>query len=120
MTTQWKQSLDPREELEFVMDFGGGAKPLLAPNEKIATFDVSVADSAAEAGLTILEDGDHAAKLSDDGRAIENIWLAVDELKRDDPRFRRGLRLDVCAVIVTDSDPPRTRKRTFRVRVRQL
>lgn len=118
MATDWTAPLDPSDHVEYVADFRG-AKPLLEVGEKIATYTVDLSPEAIAAGLVVDEAGEFAHKLVDDDSAVE-MWFTIDEEKRGDEAFVRGVKLGVIVTATTDSDPPRRRQRTWRLSAKQL
>lgn len=118
MAADWKPKLDPSDHLDYVAEFATGNKPVLETGEKIATYSLELSAAAIEAGLVVDTAGEFAHEKIDDDKSVK-LWLSVDEAKRNDPRFVRGLKLGVIITIETDSMPPRTRQRTWNVTVVQ-
>lgn len=121
MAVDWTGKLDPADHQPYVANFIGGRKPVLdeLAGEKIAIFDITLDAAAIEAGLIVDDTLEYEAVPINGGTAIR-LWLMVDEAKRDDPRFTRGMKLNVIVTIETDSVPARTIQRTWRVNVVQL
>lgn len=125
MSTQWEAQLDPSDKVDFYADFGEvggeGTEPVLAVDEKIASYTVVPTADAAAAGLLVGETGQYAHSKVNDDRTVK-MWLSIDADKRGNCEFGTdaGLALGVEVSIETDSVPPRSFQRTWTVVVRHL
>lgn len=117
--TEWEETLDPAERLDFVMQFAAGDEPVLEPGETISTYTLGVTAEAAALGLTIETAGAYAAELLAGSTDIK-LWLSVAAPFQENEAFTQGLPLGVVATITTTSNPARRRQRTFLVKVQQL
>lgn len=115
----WQGKLDPAERLDFIMNFSGGADPLLEPDEAIDSWSLAVTAPAAALGLEIVEEFPYSPWLNVAGDEI-TLWLNVAPDFQEANAFVAGVVLGIEVSIVTTSSPPRTRQRTFGVEVKQL
>lgn len=107
--------LDPHEVLDYLIPLG----PVLEEGETATTYSLDLLPEAVALGLTIMSgDGrDHA--LVQDGTAI-SMWLTIDDAFVADPAFDgAGTALPMQFTIETNSNPSRTRQRTFLAPVAQ-
>ena len=115
----WQGKLDPAEKLDYVMNFSGGADPLLETGEAIDSWALAVTAPAAALGLEIVESFPYAPWLSEAGDEI-TLWLNVAPEFQQNAAYLTGVVLGIEVTIVTTSSPARTRQRTFGVEVKQL
>jgi hypothetical protein len=111
----WPAAMDPAEVLDFVMDMAG----VLDDGEGIAAFTLAMSAEGAATGLAIQTGAGRDPLRIEDDRAIR-LWLGVAAPVQSHPAFAGdGTRFGIEVRIVTDSNPPRTRERTFALTVRQ-
>ena len=114
-------TLDPHEELDFVINCGG----LLEVGEEITSYTLTPLAEAVALGLTIMSGSgrDHALITGDatyDDNTAVRLWLEIDDTDEGDASFdAAGVSLPVEIEFVTNSSPARTRQRTVLVKVAQ-
>lgn len=118
MSIAWEQELDPSEKLDYEANFGGDDKPLLEVAETIATFTIAVTAAAAALGLQVESIAPYAPALTADSKGIK-LWLSVASGLQSSGAFDAGVALGVIVTVVTNSNPARTRQRTWVATVRQ-
>ncbi|MFC3711277.1 hypothetical protein ACFOMD_01760 [Sphingoaurantiacus capsulatus] len=109
------EAMDPSEVLDFVFDFAA----LLEPGEVIDDFALTMSAEGAALGLSVLEAPDRGATLIEGDRAVR-LWVGVEPGAQNDAAFAGdGLQVGIELRATTNSEPPRTRERTFALTVRQ-
>lgn len=116
-TDMFADTLDPHEELDFKIELAD----MLETDETIdpANWALEVPPESAALGLAIMSGAGRDAALADSDTAI-TFWLAIDPAFRDNPAFdSAGTALPLRITAHTSASPPRTRQRTFRIKVAQ-
>jgi hypothetical protein len=111
----FSQAMGPTEKLDWVIILDQADNRILQPGEGVADWTLSLAPEAIAVGLAIIEDAAHGPNL--DGVTLK-FWLEVtDDMQTSAIFDGGGASLPGELTIVTTSIPPRTRKRTFVVKV---
>lgn len=107
--------LDPEDIRDYKLDFTA----LLDTTEKIAAMELDLSAEATDLGLELIM-GSRAPDISDDGKSI-TFWLRLlAEIEDDEPSFYyAGQVFYGTALIDTDSNPSRTIRRSFGIRIAQ-
>ena len=109
-------SLDPHEELDFLLDCG----PLLESGEEIVGYTLTVLAEGVALGLTIMSGSGRDHELVGNNRAVR-FWATIDAAYKSNAGFAgSGTSLPLEIALVTNSDPARIRNRTFLIEVAQL
>ena len=109
------QKLDPQEELDWTLNLSS----LLEADEEIDSYELVLLPEAVALGLTLMSGGGRDHALTPGNRGI-SFWTEIDDAFKNDPAFDGGVLLPMEVTIVTNSNPTRTRNRTFRFPVAQL
>lgn len=111
----FSDALDPQEELDFEIP----CSPILETDETIASYTLTLLPEAVALGLEIMSGSGRDQALTSGNTGIA-FWLQIVDEYEDDAAFEdTGTSLPLELTIVTNSSPPRTRQRTFLVRVAQ-
>ena len=114
----WADSMDPSDLVEYRADFAGGPKPLLEPNEKIASYTATLHESAVQHGVFISEADGFEPKRVNDDTAVE-LAFEVDVEERENPAFAAGgVQVGVVFTVITTDG--RRRQRTWVWTIEQL
>lgn len=114
------QAVDPADVVDFFVVVSQGAadaKPptILLLGEAIARYSLKLTPEAAAVGLRIVDAVGYENRLS--GNVLQ-LWLEVDEAVQASPLFDgAGITVAIELLIVTTAVPPRTKQRSFLVRI---
>lgn len=114
------QALDPQDRVDFYVILSQGAPdapvaPLLLIGEAVARYQLALTPEAAAVGLRIVEAPGFQNKL--DGNVL-SLNLEVDQQMQGSPLFDgAGVTVAIELLIVTTARPPRTKQRSFLVKV---
>jgi hypothetical protein len=111
------QAMDPTDVVEytFTITQGSTGREMLAPGEGVSSYTLTRMVDAIAAGLVINTDEGRTISLVD--REL-TFWPIIEEDMQDSPIFEGvGVPLFMVVSIVTDSSPPRHRKKTIGIQV---
>lgn len=116
----FEQALDPSDIVDFYVFISQGspdASPptVLLKGEAVAAYSLALSPEAAAVGLRIVERGSYKNSFSGN---LLTVYFEVDDDLKGSPLFSGiGITVAVEMTIVTTSIPPRTKQRSFLVRI---
>jgi hypothetical protein len=114
------QALDPSDVIDFYVVISQGAPEAAPPTvlllgEAVADYALALSPEAAAVGLRIVERAGYENRLSGN---LLTLWLEVDPDLRSSPLFNgTGVIVAIEMLIETTATPPRTKQRSFLVRI---
>lgn len=114
------QALDPSDVVDFYVVVSQGAPDAPTPTvlllgEAIADYSLALTTEAAAVGLRIVDRAGYGNRLT--GNVLK-LWLEVEASMRGSAIFNgAGVTVAIELLIETSSNPPRTKQRSFLVRI---
>lgn len=114
------QALDPSDVIDFYVVLSQGQPDAAVPTvlllgEGVENYSLTLTPEAVAVGLRIVERAGYEDKL--DGNVL-TLWLEVDPAMQTSPVFNgTGVTVPIEILIETTATPPRTKQRSFLVRI---
>jgi hypothetical protein len=114
------QPLDPSDVVDFYVVISQGAPDATQPTvlllgEGVADYSLALSPEATAVGLRIVERAGYENRLAGN---LLTLWLEVDPDLRSSPLFNgSGVIVPIEMLIETTATPPRTKQRSFLVRI---